>query len=902
MKRKVVSFLLCVAMLFVSVSLEVSVKAQTDAPEGFSLAAQSERLSLYYNTQNGSIAVEDRDSGAMWYSYLPDSEFPEGDMTDEIKNEMQSLLILEYSQANIASNRTTVSSLNSLQPQITAEPIADGVAFAIYLSQLNLQFTVEFSLSGDRLTVRIPNEEIQEGIGTQEQLQTQKENLTGFAEQIRAIAGDIRADAELPSKYKENVGDLIEEIDNFENTLNQINSAVRIDSAADQLAAFIQRMRSVALSGETGSLGIINEIRMSAELSDSVKQRYNAVFNTLTDTLELAEMSTATLKSISVTSLVEVRVLPYFGSSGDKSEGYMLYPDGSGAIAYFKENHPSYSGAYRSDIYAEDTPNLDYTSLLEERGVTGTMLPVIGVRKNGSAFVAVATSGDEECFAVFQPSGYILNVNRTFLGFRYRRRVTGGSSMGSFTGSEGNYQYETDRRDISPELVYTFLDGDQADYSGMANAVRKLYLENGTLQKSSMLAHGRMPLALNIFCGYNNKQLIFDNYQQSTSYYQAAEILNDIARNSDMKLMMNLTSWCSEESLGAEPLGAYGGSEGLQQLADMAELCSAALFLEYNPYLVSTGISGFKEGDLAVATSLLIFQGTNTNNMVLSPTVMAEKYSRILDGLQPYGVDGVTLDGAGSFLYYDYNPKRLTTRQGTVAKWQEAMQDTKETLKAVSTVGGNGYTLGLADWLQEIPSTSTGYSYSDEDVPFYQMVVHGSIPYSGKHINAYYDPQTEKLRAIEYGYVPSYSVTYDTVENATTFTSVYEDVRQELLDVCEEYHRNLSCIADQAMVDHEVLGSQVKVTYENGVVIYLNYGSEDAVVDGHTVKALDYIVVGGEQGEEYEKEISEYEAPGESGGISVYVAVAGGIFAVLLISAGVFLAARLWKRHRQAHL
>jgi hypothetical protein len=44
------------------------------------------------------------------------------------------------------------------------------------------------------------------------------------------------------------------------------------------------------------------------------------------------------------------------------------------------------------------------------------------------------------------------------------------------------------------------------------------------------------------------------------------------------------------------------------------------------------------------------------------------------------------------------------------------------------------------------------------------------------------------------------------------------------------------------MVGHEILENGVrKVTYENGVVIYINRGSEDVSVDGITIPAKWYV-------------------------------------------------------------
>ena len=48
------------------------------------------------------------------------------------------------------------------------------------------------------------------------------------------------------------------------------------------------------------------------------------------------------------------------------------------------------------------------------------------------------------------------------------------------------------------------------------------------------------------------------------------------------------------------------------------------------------------------------------------------------------------------------------------------------------------------------------------------------------------------------------------------------------------------------MTNHEILSEDVRrVTYENGVVIYVNYSDNEQKADGFTIPANDYIVTGG---------------------------------------------------------
>lgn len=131
------------------------------------------------------------------------------------------------------------------------------------------------------------------------------------------------------------------------------------------------------------------------------------------------------------------------------------------------------------------------------------------------------------------------------------------------------------------------------------------------------------------------------------------------------------------------------------------------------------------------------------------------------------------------------------------------------------------------------------------------MVVHGSIPYTGEAFNSFYDKQQQKLKAMEYGVLPYYELTYqDTAllrntDYSDLFTSRYEDWKNEAATVYQEFCEVLDGIWKAAMIRHErVTDTLVRVTYDNGAVLLLNYDeAAPAQVDGVEILPLDYKVI-----------------------------------------------------------
>ena len=143
--------------------------------------------------------------------------------------------------------------------------------------------------------------------------------------------------------------------------------------------------------------------------------------------------------------------------------------------------------------------------------------------------------------------------------------------------------------------------------------------------------------------------------------------------------------------------------------------------------------------------------------------------------------------------------------------------------------------------------SSTGYIFSDESIPFYQMVVHGLIPYSAKPFNHFYDAAREKLQTIEYGAVPLYKITYrdstDLRELFYGFTTPYSTVKDGMIEVYNEMNSRLGELYTQYIVDHERVTDDIVVeTFSGGQKLYINYSEEDYTLDGVTIPALDYVV------------------------------------------------------------
>ena len=137
-----------------------------------------------------------------------------------------------------------------------------------------------------------------------------------------------------------------------------------------------------------------------------------------------------------------------------------------------------------------------------------------------------------------------------------------------------------------------------------------------------------------------------------------------------------------------------------------------------------------------------------------------------------------------------------------------------------------------------------------EQVPFLQMVLHGYYPYSDVVPGNLSNDLTEtKLRWIEYGYTPTFLLTYkngdklkDTDFNLL-FSSEYTLWGDDIVEIGREFSEKLASVYYSPMVYHTVENNVATVKYENGKTVMINYNNTDVTVDGVVIKARDYIII-----------------------------------------------------------
>lgn len=552
-------------------------------------------------------------------------------------------------------------------------------------------------------------------------------------------------------------------------------------------------------------------------------------------------------------ALVSIEPVPNLGAASDRDKGYMFYPDGSGAISFFKESHPQYREKYSALVYGSE-------DIFERNGqrAENAYLPVFGVHKNGRGFVAYITEGEFESKIHYAPSGYLVNVNRVSAEFLYRREYSAAIRKGEYAR-----RVETGMRAFDHQVVYHFLPKGRAEYSDMAQIYREYLIQSGKLHRTIEKNKRTIPLALNLFMGVKEERVLKDRFVQATTFEQAENIVQQLKSAGVEEMSVIVKGWMTggygDFPDGTAAAGELGGASGLKRLARTMKENGLELFLNFNNVHANADNLGVRKMSAVMKDpGRLPLQNYYGDSLLLNAVTAASRFdSGHKQTLSGYGASGIDFEAYGDLAVADHSEWNPLTREGTVGQWLSMLRESREMNGKAAVHGGNQYVLHLADRLSDLPLEDSRYVFTDEAVPFYPMIVHGSIPYSGDiPLNIHHDQRQGFLRWVEYGSMPLYELTWREPEELRfteyrkLFSSAFGQWAPVIIEQYRELNERLGHTWGLAMTSHRKLERNVYETgYEDGTRVIVNYGSIPYETEGTTVKPLNYAVLTKEVGE-----------------------------------------------------
>ncbi|MZQ85296.1 hypothetical protein GQF01_24570 [Paenibacillus sp. 5J-6] len=555
-------------------------------------------------------------------------------------------------------------------------------------------------------------------------------------------------------------------------------------------------------------------------------------------------------------SLLNIKLFPMFGARAytENEEGYLLVPDGPGALIRFKPNLTNDKSFYRANVYGTDTAFFN-----EQTDRNPMRLPVFGLKSGPQAFVGVMTAGEEYAKLFAAPGGAFGQYNWVTPEWQYRTKYFQSTSKKTETGF---FTYSKERFNVPERKTrYYLLDQGKNDYVAMADKYR-IYLTKEKGMKPLQPKSGEVPFYLDIIGADIKKGLMWDKYLQGTTTTEAKEIVGNLLTRGIKNVTVQYAGWQDggySSYGGLFPVDSrLGGNEGMKQFIDYAHSENIPVYLTANYTLNNTGSDGFWpifDGMRDLSGTVLEFENHANREMttLVSPKLSTETATKDLSAYQALGADGIYFnEGIGQFLNSDYNTRYLAGRSEVLNSQRELLQKTRETLGGVSVENANAYAIDEVKHIHRLPDTYSYDIFVDDQVPFAQIALHGLITYSSEWSNQREQYQNEFLRSIEFGSYPSYIFTAagsGSMKGAYSIWYYSMNYRSWLDKAAEEYARFNEALGDvqaQFITGHRTLAPKVKETvYEGGKTIIVNYNDQEYSDGRIRVPAQDFIVLKG---------------------------------------------------------
>lgn len=561
--------------------------------------------------------------------------------------------------------------------------------------------------------------------------------------------------------------------------------------------------------------------------------------------------------------LTGLELLPYLNATAPGERGAILLPDGSGTLMKFKEYRPNNFDSYSQFVYGGD--HAFQTAVYEKvRKVRGEItvnppkekiaLPVYGLfTEDESAILGIITRGDSDAKINATPSG-VRNIPlyRTSAEFMYRNDDV------IFIGNSG--EIPMIERTLIPgdrTIRYILLQDDQADYVGMAHAYRDYLMKD---QGIAPVQDQSARFQLRLIGGVVQDEIIGSTYIPMTTFEQARTIVDRMLGLGVKRIEVTYDAWNDGGKYGNQPehfpaQDELGGNKELKKLAVYLEQQGISLYLNANyvkPFAGSKelkpkrdAIRGLNNEPMPLFRNWLdTHQMSDFKFYLMKPQHVLEQY--IAPEAKKYaelGIDGIHLEWMGELLYSDHTEIPPFRRAQTIDTWRKSLDLVRKLTGAAAVDYGFAYTFGHIDRIDQVPLDSSRFVYTDETVPFYQIALHGLIPYYADTSNNQDDPRVHLLRMLEYGALPSYILTHQPPSDLKR--TLYDELLGSEYTVWEkpaaaEYAKVaevLAPLAGKTIEDHRSLMPKVyETSYSDGTRIIVNYNRSSVTIDGQIIE------------------------------------------------------------------
>ncbi|QVK18360.1 hypothetical protein KHQ81_01195 [Mycoplasmatota bacterium] len=552
-----------------------------------------------------------------------------------------------------------------------------------------------------------------------------------------------------------------------------------------------------------------------------------------------------------------IDLLPYFGAGSVNDKGYIVVPDGSGAIMNFN-NGKTYATQYEKKLYGKDYGKAVYSA--PEKSYNASM-PIFGMKKNDDAFLAIITEGDAAASVIADISEKYDSYNKVYARFYCREKDV--LPLLGIGNKINMWSVDLNSTDYSIEFRFP----EKKDYLGMAEIYNSYLKSLGMKEKENK----GLRLNLTFLGGYSDTEhflgIPYTKVKPLTTTSQVKKITQQLLDDGIKNIDISYRGWMNGGITHSLPNSidienSIGGEKGINSLMKFCKKEDINLFFETDFLKINT-TDHFKKGKEAtrlmsgdVAThypfndATLLPDISKNPYWVLNPYSIESNINRMNKEYKKYGLKNISLSDYGNILSGHYDEKKFYYKNETLAIIQENFKEIEDSYNLTMAHSPNIYSTPYLDHIVDLPLESSYYSILDGDIPFYQLAISDSINYAGTAINLdeKHDINWHMLKAIETGsninFTWSYSDTFNLM--TTDYNQYYSTKYSEWYDDAVNLYNELDNLGiyNEKLVEHEIINEMVRrVKYSDGTEIYINYGNTDFDLENLTILANSYTLV-----------------------------------------------------------
>lgn len=554
--------------------------------------------------------------------------------------------------------------------------------------------------------------------------------------------------------------------------------------------------------------------------------------------------------------LSKLYVLPFLGAqeSAADANGYIMIPDGCGALINFGEAG-KYSMSFTGRVYGGDL------GVVKEMVTLGDIpqvpsqkvqYPVFGIANGvgSNAFLAIIDQGDAYTEIIANPAGVRVDYFWACPKMVYREAYFQSTGKGN-----GFSAIQKSSNPVNAKIYYNFLNGEEADYVGMAKSYQS-YLENRGLitrydvqsENIPFLAEAMMAELENALFGYGVKEMTsLEDVRQWVTFLNEEGISN---------LIFSLKGFekggYSGGTIDSFELESKVGSEReLQELYEEIKDLNGQLLLSKNfarGYEVQ-----IPKRDLSYRIDHMLVSSQEQKAIFKEKLyTSAERIKTIcesISGFQNYR-RGLYLEDVGNTVVSDYHRNMEKTRQENLNTLLDGLQAADEATEYLVLEAPNAYALPFADAVAKVPVNNSRYLYAMTSVPFIPTVLSGYVPQFSQPLNFGTQTVNDILLLIDYNIYPTYiftekeSAEFENTNTNDIYSSCFDDLKDYAVSNYQMLNQVLSQVQGQRIINREIPQNGVSVTeYENGKKVIVNYTDLPINLNGTMVDAYSATLV-----------------------------------------------------------